>query len=180
MKYLLFFIFLCSCGLYNGQTITIYSLDENKKSEVLLSDSTKIAVWFDYHTFDITGKEFKFKDREIFGQTKIGDYGIDELKLKDNTKLKYKFKRKENKVLALNEDKNIAFEANLIFNKNNNNLLERFEVLRNSSNSSLVESWITLATLNKLYGSQKKAALRMMLESVVFVGTAGVVQGVSK
>ena len=180
MKYLPLIIFLCSFGLYNGQIIKIFSLDESKKSEVVLSDSTMIAVWFDYNTFDITGEDFRFKDREIFQQTKIGDYGIDELKLKDNTKLKYKFKKKENKVFALDEDKNIAFEANLKFSKNNSNLLERFEILRNSSNSALVESWITLATLNKLYGSQKKAALRIMLESVVFGGTVGVIHGVSR
>ena len=98
MKHLLLFIFFCSFSWYYSQTITITGIDENKKSEVLLSDNTKIDVWFDYNTFDITSKEFKFKAREIFAQTKIGDYGIDEINLNGKSKLKYKFKRKENKV----------------------------------------------------------------------------------
>lgn len=180
MKHLLLFIFFCSFSWYYSQTITITGMDENKKSEVLLSDNTKIDVWFDYNTFDITNKEFKFKDREIFAQTKIGDYGIDEINLNNKFKLKYKFKRKENKVFALDSENNIAFETNLKFNTANKSLLEGFEIVKNNSNSTLVESWIVLATLNKLYESQKKVALRMMLESAVFGGAVGVVHGVTK
>lgn len=169
--------------IVNAQDIIVKDLNHNSSSIVLSNDDT-ININFQPKYFNIEGIKFNFKERTIFSdkeqQREIGKYGIDQLILNDGRNFSFKFDKRKNTIQIKDKNKNIVFIGDLKFHDRKKRILDKIIISKNTVNSEIVEYWISLCTMNKLYGNQNKEFFKQIVDGFIFGATASAVSGVIK
>ena len=75
----------------------------------------------------------------------------------------------------INNNKSTVFEGKMIFDADNS-ILKEIKVVKNDLNSEIVESWLALATIERLYGTERKQFLRGVVDGAVFGIAWGLIQ----
>jgi len=176
MKHIYIFIFFIIFGKVNAQNIVIENITDNK-STVSISTGKEVNIKFDNYFRAETDKSFGLVNYKIHsensGNNLIGKYNKRKIKFDDGNKYFFKFDKKNSKVFLLDNNKKQVFEGEMIFD--DNNILKEIEVVKNDLNSEIVESWLALATIERLYGIERKMLLSSVIEGAAFGFFAGLV-----
>ncbi|WP_370897454.1 hypothetical protein [Chryseobacterium gossypii] len=179
MKCFGFLLFLYS--LFNAQNIEFNRVDGHSANATIGNKSLK--AFYRNKDFDLESENLIFKDLKVYpgklNSPEIARYGVD--KLIDSSGISYSFKidKKNKKVTVFDENKNTVIEADLIFDPENPEVLKEINLVKNSNPSELLNAWITLATMNRLYGNKNNEFLKGLFKSAVFGATVGVINGVT-
>lgn len=166
MKGILSFVFFTfSICITFSQEITIRSLIDNK-SEVRISNGEIVKISFgDY--FRAEGETFNLVDYYVYSDSlshnRIGKYGKNRLKIDGNKRYKYKLDRKSERVFVYDKDKNVVFEGRLVYN-NNFGYLKSIELVSNQTDSGVIEAWVALSTIQRMYGGESKE----LIDNIIF------------
>jgi len=163
MKKIHLYLFFIISGYLNAQNIVIENITDNK-STVSISNGKEVNVKFDNYFRVETDNSFGLVNYKVHsensGNNLIGKYNKRKIKFDDGNKYLFKFNKKNSKVFLLDNNKKTVFEGDMIFD---NSILKEIKIVKNDINSEIVESWLALATIERLYGTERK----MMLESIV-------------
>lgn len=150
-------LFTFSISSIQAQNITVQNISSNK-SVVQVSDKESVRISFDNY-FRAEAETFNLVNYYIYAdslnQNKIGKYSKNRLKFNDGRHYKYKLNKKNNNILVYDKEKNIVFNGKLIYDENFG-YLKSIEVLKNETDTKIVEAWATLSTIHKIYSNESK------------------------
>lgn len=180
MKLIFTFVFLLFAFLaVNAQNILVKDIKERSASLVLSNNET-ILIKFNQKEFNVEGSLFYFKDLSIFSdsaqQNKIGKYEIDQLILNDGRTFTYKFDKRKNTIQIKDKNKDIVFLQGLKFLDSKKKILDKIIISKDSIHSEIVEYWLSLCIMNKLYGNQNKELFKQLMDASIFGATVGTIQ----
>ncbi|MBP0613920.1 hypothetical protein J8J42_12815 [Chryseobacterium sp. cx-311] len=173
-KAILIFFYLIFLHV-NAQEIIVKNISK-EMSTVQLFNNEIVNIFYDYHDFDLEGGTYTFKNLSVYSQDfklkKIGKYGIDQLVLDNGERYKIKVKKEKKKVIVLNSRNESVLEGDLLFDELH--ALKKINITESKIHSEILEPWVALVTINRLYGTQNKALVKTLLGGAIFGATAGI------
>lgn len=172
MKFIFLYLFTILSISVNSQTIKIDNISGNK-SKIRLSNNKEISITFDNYCRAETNDSFNLINYKIYADhvnnKEIGKYNKTTIQFDNGNKYRFKLDKKNKSVLVLDNNKNTVIEGKMFFDEDKTKefYLKEIKILKNNLNSEIIESWLTLVTIERLYGSEKKELTKNFIEGAV-------------